>query len=241
MSRIEDILDYALWNDLANRTNRLIFAWTQKKAAFHQEMPPFKIILHVTARTGQSLPLSLSPKGLLPDHSLQISAVSLLLTTVSLLLKRGKMKKKGSTSDFARQRDRELYESFKQVLATSRGVALRDMFGMAAARPASRFWVSEERAAAVIGAMMRDGVEPATAGMFAGRRAMYEELFSRVIAKMTADPSLCMTHAVGEAVCEPAPCFYLTDKSAKVIIYRIRQRAAAERLMKSLTLDPVQL
>ncbi len=151
------------------------------------------------------------------------------------------MKKKGSTSDFARQRDRELYESFKQVLATSRGVALRDMFGMAAARPASRFWVSEERAAAVIGAMMRDGVEPATAGMFAGRRAMYEELFSRVIAKMTADPSLCMTHAVGEAVCEPAPCFYLTDKSAKVIIYRIRQRAAAERLMKSLTLDPVQL
>lgn len=204
-------------------------------------MPPFKIILHVTARTGQSLPLSLSPKGLLPDHSLQISAVSLLLTTVSLLLKRGKMKKKGSTSDFARQRDRELYESFKQVLATSRGVALRDMFGMAAARPASRFWVSEERAAAVIGAMMRDGVEPATAGMFAGRRAMYEELFSRVIAKMTADPSLCMTHAVGEAVCEPAPCFYLTDKSAKVIIYRIRQRAAAERLMKSLTLDPVQL
>lgn len=239
MSRIEDILDYALWNDLANRTNRLIFARTQKKAAFHQEMPPFKIILHVTARTGQSLPLSLSPKGLLPDHSLQISAVSLLLTTVSLLLKRGKMKKKGSTSDFARQRDRELYESFKQVLATSRGVALRDMFGMAAARPASRFWVSEERAAAVIGAMMRDGVEPATAGMFAGRRAMYEELFSRVIAKMTADPSLCMTHAVGEAVCEPAPCFYLTDKSAKVIIYRIRRRVAAERLMNSLTLDSV--
>ena len=239
MSRIEDILDYALWNDLANRTNRLIFARTQKKAAFHQEMPPFKIILHVTARTGQSLPLSLSPKGLLPDHSLQISAVSLLLTTVSLLLKRGKMKKKGSTSDFARQRDRELYESFKQVLATSRGVALRDMFGMAAARPASRFWVSEERAAAVIGAMMRDGVEPATAGMFAGRRAMYEELFSRVIAKMTADPSLCMTHAVGEAVCEPAPCFYLTDKSVKVIIYRIRRRVAAERLMNSLTLDSV--
>lgn len=239
MSRIEDILDYALWNDLANRTNRLIFDRTQKKAVFHQEMPPFKIILHVTARTGQSLPLSLSPKGLLPDHSLQISAVSLLLTTVSLLLKRGKMKKKGSTSDFARQRDRELYESFKQVLATSRGVALRDMFGMAAARPASRFWVSEERAAAVIGAMMRDGVEPATAGMFAGRRAMYEELFSRVIAKMTADPSLCMTHAVGEAVCEPAPCFYLTDKSAKVIIYRIRRRAAAERLMNSLTLDSV--
>ena len=62
------------------------------------------------------------------------------------------MKKKGSKSDFTRQRDRELYAHFMDILSESRGVTLGEMFAMAARRPASRFWVSETRAAIVIGA-----------------------------------------------------------------------------------------
>lgn len=139
------------------------------------------------------------------------------------------MKKKGSKSDFSRQRDRELYAGFKEILVTSRGVALGEMFGMAARRGASRFWVSEQRAAAVIGAMLRGEDAVDGSRMYPERRAMYEEILRRVREKMAADPSLCMTHAVDATVCEPAPRFYITDKSAKVIIYRIRRRIAAER------------
>ncbi len=143
------------------------------------------------------------------------------------------MKKRGSTSDFTRQRDRELYTSFMEVLRTDEDTPLREMFALAAARPASRFWVSERRAADVIGAMLR-GANPETVEkMYPQRRAMYEEILRRVRAKMEADPSLCMTHAVDTTVCEPAPSFYLTDESARCIIYRIRRRARAARLLAS--------
>ena len=84
------------------------------------------------------------------------------------------MKKKGSKSDFTRQRDRELYAHFMDILSESRGVTLG------------------------------------------------------------AAPGLCMTRAVDEVVCEPAPRFYITDKSAKVIIYRIRRRIRLERNLKAL-------
>lgn len=134
------------------------------------------------------------------------------------------MKKKGSTSDFATQRDKELYAAFRDILCNSRGVALADMFGMAAKRPASRFWVSEERAAQVVSWMLRGASQEKIESMVAQRRAMFEEIYRRVRALMADDPSLCMTHAVNEVVASPAPEFYLSPKSARVIIYRIRAR-----------------
>lgn len=131
------------------------------------------------------------------------------------------MKKKGNTSDFTEDRDNELHRSFMEVLRTGGDMPLRDMFGAAAARPSSRFWVSETRAAIVIGAMMR-GREPER--MYSKRREMFAEIYRRVCEKMAADPTLCMTHAVNRTVNEPAPEFYLTAESARSIIYRRRQR-----------------
>lgn len=131
------------------------------------------------------------------------------------------MKKTGSISDFTPQRDKELHAAFMDVLRNTQGVPLREMFGLAARRPASRFWVSETRAAIVISAMLQGKELP---GMLTKRREMYEELLRRTKAKMAERPGLCMTHAVCEAVCEPAPEFYLTDESARSIIYRARQR-----------------
>ena len=129
------------------------------------------------------------------------------------------MKKPGNHSDFTDDRNRDLHRSFIEVLRTSRGVALRDMFSLAAARPSKRFWVSEGRAAIVIGAMLR-GKD--NSKMNHKRREMFDEIFRRVKMKMEADPSLCMTHAVNETVYEEAPEFYLTDESARSIIYRTR-------------------
>lgn len=144
------------------------------------------------------------------------------------------MKKEGSKSDFTAQRDKELYAAFVDVLRTADGATpLRDMYGMAARRPASRFWVSERRAADVIGAMMRGANAETLEKMYPQRRAMYEELYRRVAEKMEARPGLCMTHAVDEAVNESSPTFYLSDESAKCIIYRTRRRIRAARLLRS--------
>lgn len=141
--------------------------------------------------------------------------------SVSLLQQR-KMKKQGSTSEFTEQRNRELHASFLHVLRTERDVPLREMFGLAALRRCSRFWVSESRAADVIGRMIRGDV---LEGMNPKRREMFEEIYRRVIRRMAEDPGLCMTHAVGEVIYEEAPEFYLTGEAARTIIYRMRQKA----------------
>lgn len=140
------------------------------------------------------------------------------------------MKKIGSTSDFTEDRDRELHQSFMHVLKTAEGVPLRDMFALAANRPTSRFWVSETRAVAVISGMMR-GEDMGR--MYPKRREMYEEILRRVSARMAADPTLCLTHAVNEVVYEEAPEFYMTPGSVRVIVYRIRRRARAMRMLRA--------
>lgn len=120
------------------------------------------------------------------------------------------------------------------VLRTASDMPLRRMFGAAARRPCSRFWVSEARAAIVVSAMLRDEAPPR---MYERKLEMYREICRRVRLKMERDPGLCLTHAVNETIYEEAPEFYLTDESARSIIYRMRQRRRrGSALMRALAL-----
>lgn len=130
------------------------------------------------------------------------------------------MKKSGNRCEFKEHRDSELLDSFLTVLKTSVNIPLRDMYGLAALRPSSRFWVSEGRAAVVIGAMTRGMMPDNTIPQ---RREMYEEIYRRVCCMMRENPNLCLTHAVREVIYQAAPQFYLTPKSARTIIYRARR------------------
>lgn len=140
------------------------------------------------------------------------------------------MKKKGCTSDYTADRNRELHRNFLHILRTARDMPLREMFGAAASCRASRFWVSERRAADVIGRMLRgDRLE----NMLPKRREMFEEICRRVRAHMAADPTLCMTHAVDRVVFEEAPEFYMTSESVRTVIYKMRARARAVRRLRA--------
>ena len=130
------------------------------------------------------------------------------------------MKKQGSTSDFTDDRNRELHRRFMDILRTSRGVALRDMFGMAASRPASRFWVSEQRAAIVVSAMLQGR---SLGRINQKRREMYEEITRRVKRVLAYHPEMTLLAACSEVIYQEAPEFYLTDESARCIIYRTRK------------------
>lgn len=133
------------------------------------------------------------------------------------------MKKRGSTSDFAGARDEELYRNFMDLLRTA-DMPLREMFSAAARRPSSRFWVSEPRAEEVVSAMLRGTNKDVVEKMYPQKRKMYEEITRRVRARMQADSTLCVTHAVDAVIYEEAPEFYLTDESARLLIYRHRRR-----------------
>lgn len=134
------------------------------------------------------------------------------------------MKKKGSTSDFTAARDIELYQAFREELGSGKWNSLRDIFAAAAKKPCSRIWVSEARAAQKCYCIRKNGLERELAGSPEKKREMYCEIWRRVCNRMEMEPEMSMAEAAADAVCMPAPEFYLTEKSAMVIIYRIARR-----------------
>lgn len=132
------------------------------------------------------------------------------------------MKRPGSTSDFLATRNRELLQTLRRLIMTTDGIPMDGLYAMAAQSPCSRFWVSEKRAAEVISRMLR-GEDMDVQGLPL-RNKMYRELLRRVREWQAANPGHHLTDAVFAAVNSPAPEFYVTPQSAKVIISRIMQK-----------------
>lgn len=129
------------------------------------------------------------------------------------------MKKKGSIVEFREQRDRELLKAFRTQLLKLGTLPLNELFTRAAMMPASRFWVSERRAMIVMSQMLK-GDRLTT--MNPKRREMFYEIFRRVREILDLNPGITLTEASFRVVNSPAPEFYLTPKSARAMIYRLR-------------------
>lgn len=129
------------------------------------------------------------------------------------------MKKKGAIVEFKEQRNQELLKAFRQQLTLLGEFPLNELFTRASKSPASRFWVSERRAMIVVSKMLRgDDLK----SMNCKRREMFFEIFRRVRRIMDKEPGITLTEASFRAVNSPAPEFYLTPKSARAMIYRLR-------------------
>lgn len=132
------------------------------------------------------------------------------------------MKRIGTVAEYAAQRNQELKQALRTALGRRDCHTLEDCYKAAVAMPASRFWVGERRAADVISLMRRGrqlrNMKPKT-------REMYMELHRRAMAYMRANPQAGIAEAAFEAVNSPAPEFYITPKSARVILSRARNRS----------------
>lgn len=125
------------------------------------------------------------------------------------------MKKKGSTSDFAKARNEELRKAFfdQGVYSTARTVMEKVV-----KTPSSRFWVDPDRARDVVSRYRRD---PHTLDrMLPCRREMYKTLHARCAEIEHSNPGLSMIHCMTMAVYSGAPEFYITPCRARDIIYR---------------------
>lgn len=129
------------------------------------------------------------------------------------------MKKKGSVVEFKQQRDAELLSAFRQQLSMLGRIPLEELFTRASLSPASRFWVSERRAMVVMSQMLKGD---RLLSMNPKRREMFYEIFHRVKEILRKEPDLTLTEASFRAVNSPAPQFYLTPKTARAMIYRLR-------------------
>lgn len=140
------------------------------------------------------------------------------------------MKHRGSNTDFLLRRNAALIKAYLAADTEAADSPLcRDRWQRAVALPAERFWVSEERAVAVVRAMLR-GDNPLTRVRNGYKRAMFEEIFRRVKAYVTLRPDQPIPDIVADIVNNPAPSFYMDPRSAAETVYlHIRNRKRKKR------------
>lgn len=109
--------------------------------------------------------------------------------------------------------------AFREQLALARFIVMPEIFELVAESPASRFWVSEERAAIVIAAM--EAGKPLTR-MRRNKREMFEEIYRRYLIERKNNPRKSVYELVTRIVNQPAPKFYLTPRTVGEFIYRIK-------------------
>ena len=130
------------------------------------------------------------------------------------------MKKKGTISQLKHERDDDLMRAYLQELSGRPHILLPDVLQAVVTSPSKRFWVTSERASIVVYNMMKgDRLEH----MRPLKRKMFREIYRRVMKLKKNYPQLSISILTEQAVSQPAPEFYITWQSAKVIISRIRK------------------
>lgn len=130
------------------------------------------------------------------------------------------MKHSGCVLAFTAQRNKELMTAYRNAILNADYIDLSRVAYIIANTPTSRFWVSEERALIVVQAIMNGS--PILETMRPLKREMFMEIYTRVRRLMKEKPDTPLPDIVMEVVNSPAPKFYLQDRCAMDIIYKIK-------------------
>lgn len=141
-----------------------------------------------------------------------------------------KMKHKGALAEYSQERSDDLMRAYYEYLASCDYIRMPEVYNAIVNMPSARFWVSDKRAEVVVSAIMRG--ESVLQGMWSLKREMYEEIYRRVIALREKKPYLSTAKLCAIVVCEPAPKFYLTPGTAKIIVCKARKKWIRRKLAK---------
>jgi len=133
------------------------------------------------------------------------------------------MKHRGNNFYYEDLRNKDLMRAYRTLLEADKKMRLQEVYRKVVIMPSERFWVSEERASIVVSAM-ETGKTLLDVGVSApARKEMFEEIFRRYCVLREQRPDASIYDLVSEVVVSPAPKFYLTPSSAKVIINKIEK------------------
>ncbi len=144
------------------------------------------------------------------------------------------MKYHGSKFEFEQQRNEDLMRAYHKLAGEVRHLSLDRICKQVVNMPAQRFWVSEERAAVVIAAIM-NGDD--LSYMRTNKREMFMEIYKRAMAIRRRMPNTSILQIASIVVNQKAPKFYLTPGSAKVYICSIKKIWYKQRKQKILHLE----
>lgn len=130
------------------------------------------------------------------------------------------MKKLGCYFYLEKERNKDLIIAFNKLYEVSNTVNA-EFYERLSQSPARRFWVSEERAAIVLSRMEHgENLDD----MIPSRRRMFHDLYKVFSHLKDIHPSCSVFDLACMAVNSQAPSFYLTPKSMKEIICRIKRK-----------------
>lgn len=139
------------------------------------------------------------------------------------------MKYFGSVFECEQERKEDLMRAYHEQIIACDIIRMPDIFKRLVNMPSKRFWVSEERAAIVIASMLRGDT---LSKMRPTKREMFFEIYSRVLVIRKANPNMSVYEMVSKVVRQPAPKFYLTPDSAKVMFYKIKKQWFEKRMQR---------
>ncbi len=144
------------------------------------------------------------------------------------------MGKQGSEFEFKQERDNDLMNVYRLAMKNAKyPVNLTEILTRVVNSPSKRFWVSSERASNVISEMYA-GKD--LAGMKQNKRLMFREIFRRVkqLQQLSQYKNYRLSELVSIVIEQPAPRFYITADSAKIIIHHIKKRECYKQRLQRL-------
>ena len=118
---------------------------------------------------------------------------------------------------------------YHQILEKTHYIIKPNIFSKVANSPSSRFWVSEERAAIVVSAILSGNEDwdllrkhRSLFRMRANKREMFLEIARRVKELQQEFPDKTIYDLTAIVVNQPAPKFYLSARTVGEFIYRIK-------------------
>jgi hypothetical protein len=139
------------------------------------------------------------------------------------------MKNFGSKFEHEQERNEDIMRAYLEQIRSCENIYLPQVLTRVVNMPSKRFWVSAERAAVVVSMMMRGKELPR---MLPTKREMFEEIYRRVLILKEKNPHMSLFELSLQVVQEPAPKFYLTAGSAKVIIHRAKKQWYEKRRLR---------
>lgn len=131
------------------------------------------------------------------------------------------MKHKGALMEYSKERLDDLMRVYDEYVASCRYIRMPDVYKTIVNMPSRRFWVSDIRAALMVSAMIRGEAHLET--MNITKREMYEEIHRRVMLMLEDNPSKTISELCSIVVAQPAPKFYITPGSAKIMVCKARK------------------
>ena len=123
--------------------------------------------------------------------------------------------------EYSQERLDDLMRAYDEYISSCDYIRMPDVYNTIVNMPSRRFWVSDIRAALVVAAMMRG--EARLDKMCQSKREMYEEIYRRVITLREHNPNMTTSELCAMVVMQPAPKFYLTPGSAKIMVCKARK------------------